>query len=42
MGKPLCIRCRAEVEEESRNRYRKGIAKEHFESNRYSLDVYRP
>ncbi|MDI6826836.1 MAG: hypothetical protein QMD36_06705 [Candidatus Aenigmarchaeota archaeon] len=35
MGKPLCSRCRAEVEKESREKYRRGSGKE------YSRDLYR-
>ena len=41
MGKPLCRKCKAEVEEESRNRYRKGRAKEYSVRNRYGLHVYK-
>ena len=29
MGKPLCRKCKAEVEEESREKYRKGRGKEY-------------
>jgi hypothetical protein len=34
MGKPLCRKCRFEVEEESRDRYRKGREREYPESIR--------
>jgi hypothetical protein len=40
MGKPLCRKCKAEVEQESRNRYRRGRTKE-YPGNRYEKDVYR-
>ena len=39
MGKPLCRKCKAEVEEESRNKYRKGRAKE-YRGHPYERDVY--
>lgn len=41
MGKPLCRKCKAEVEEESRERYRRGSAKQHSVKNHYGLNVYR-
>jgi hypothetical protein len=34
VGKPFCRRCRAEVEEESRDRYRRGREREYPESIR--------
>ena len=39
MGKPLCRKCKGEVEEESRNKYRRGRAKE-YARNPYENDVY--
>lgn len=39
MGKPLCRKCKAEVEEEARDKYRKGRAKE-YPRNPYEIDVY--
>jgi len=41
MGKPLCRKCKAEVEEESREKYRRGMGREHSTENHYGLDVYR-
>jgi hypothetical protein len=41
MGKPLCKRCKAEVEEEAREKYRRGLARNHSSRNHYGLDVYR-
>lgn len=41
MGKALCRKCKAEVEEEARNRYRKGLAKQYSVRNLYGLHVYR-
>jgi len=39
MGQPLCRKCKAEVEEESREKYRKGRRKEYPE-NPYEKDIY--
>lgn len=39
MGKSLCKKCKAEVEEESRERYRKGRAKE-YPGSPYEKDIY--
>ncbi len=39
MGKPLCKKCRAEVEEESREKYRRGRARE-YPGSPYEIDVY--
>jgi len=39
MGKPLCRKCKAQVEEEARNKYRKGRAKEYL-SYLYEKNVY--
>lgn len=41
MGKPLCKKCKFEVEEESRKNYRRGLGREHITKNHYGLDVYR-
>jgi DNA-directed RNA polymerase subunit RPC12/RpoP len=42
MGKPLCRKCKAEVVEESRNRYREGRCKGNGYSKRdqYATSVY--
>jgi len=40
MGKPLCRRCRKDVEEESREKYREGLAEEHTR-NPYEAGIYR-
>jgi ribosome-binding protein aMBF1 (putative translation factor) len=40
MGKPLCRRCRTEVEEESRERYRKGRSKDNEYSDQQSTSIY--
>lgn len=40
MGKPLCRKCKAEVEGESRERYRKGRGEEWSERDLYEMDVY--
>jgi hypothetical protein len=42
VGKPFCRRCRAEVEEEAREKYRRGLAKQQCFPNHYRLGVYRP
>jgi hypothetical protein len=39
MGKPLCRKCKAEVEKESRDKYRKGRGKEHSERGLYEADI---
>lgn len=39
MGKPLCKKCRARVEEGSRNAYREGMAKR-YPGDPYEKDVY--
>jgi len=41
MGKPLCRKCKAEVEEEAREKYRKGLAKQSSVKDNYGLSVYR-
>jgi ribosome-binding protein aMBF1 (putative translation factor) len=41
MGKPLCRRCKFDVEEESREKYRRGREKEYRKSDLYRTDVYR-
>lgn len=41
MGKPLCRKCKGEVERESREKYQKGLAKQHSVRNHYGLNVYR-
>jgi ribosome-binding protein aMBF1 (putative translation factor) len=40
MGKTLCRKCRMQVEEESREKYREGLAEEHSR-NPYEVDIYR-
>jgi hypothetical protein len=40
VGKPFCRRCRAEVEEESREKYRKERGKESSQENIYEMHVY--
>jgi len=42
MGKPLCRRCKAQIEEESRNNYRRQRARKKQGSQRdlYKKDVY--
>lgn len=40
MGKPLCRKCKVKVEEESREKYRKGRAKE-YPGDPYKRDVYK-
>jgi len=37
-GKPLCKTCRFQIEKESRNAYRKGMAK--YPGDPYEKDVY--
>jgi len=39
MGKPLCRRCKAEVEDDSREKYRMGRAKECSKRNLYGKDT---
>ncbi|MEM2914613.1 MAG: hypothetical protein QXH91_04350 [Candidatus Bathyarchaeia archaeon] len=41
MGKPLCRKCKAEVEEESREEYRVGLTRQHSVKDHYRLDIYR-
>jgi hypothetical protein len=42
MGKPLCSSCRAEIEAESKNRYRVGRGKGNGYSkrNQYTMTIY--
>lgn len=40
MGKPLCGKCKAQVEAEAREKYRKGRAKE-YPGNLYESKTYR-
>lgn len=40
MGKPLCRRCKSDVEEESRAKYRNGLARQKSMRNQYYLDIY--
>jgi hypothetical protein len=41
MGKPLCRRCRMEVEKESRENYREGLSRQRSVGSYYPADVYR-
>jgi len=41
MGKPLCRKCKAQVEEESREKYREGLPKQRSSKDHYGLNVYR-
>lgn len=41
VGKPICKKCKAETEEESRERYRNGLAEQHSGKNHYGLSIYR-
>jgi len=41
MGKPLCRRCKFDVEEESREKYQKGLAEQHSSKDGYRFNVYR-
>ncbi len=41
MGKPLCRKCKAEVEKEAREKYQKGLTKQHSVKDHYGLNVYR-
>jgi len=40
MGKPLCRKCKAEVEAEAREKYRKGRAKHLQEKDLYRTSIY--
>jgi hypothetical protein len=41
MGKPLCRRCKAQTENESRDSYRKGRVKECSRRHLYETEVYK-
>jgi site-specific recombinase XerC len=41
MGKPLCKKCEAEVENKAREKYQRGLAKQHSIKNHYWLNIYR-
>ena len=40
MGKPLCKKCKSEVEQESRDKYQRGLAKQYSVKDPYGLDIY--